>query len=106
LGLGDNAGEFNVRTGVELSTAKVKTIQAPGAIVDVILSTSCKNSDGDTRVRMADQSGWCTLTFRSGEPLIEPLGTLSRIVLASCGQRLMNSCALHERHIDNWFRSM
>ncbi len=73
-----------MRTGVELSTSKVKTIKAPGAIVDVILSTSCKNSDGDTRVRMADQSGWCTLTFRAGEPLIEPLGTSSHVVSGAC----------------------
>jgi hypothetical protein len=66
-------GKFNIRTGLSISTELVKFLQI-GDIFDVKMETLTKNDEGDTRVRLADESGWCTLTFRTGVVMAEPCG--------------------------------
>ncbi len=63
-------GKFNIRTGLSISTTLVKTF-GTGDLVDINMDTQTKNDEGDTRYRLADDSGWCTLVFRTGIELAD-----------------------------------
>jgi hypothetical protein len=63
------------------STKEIKTVGA-GMPVD-ILPTTAKLYKGETRVRMADGSGWCTLIRPDGQRPIKPRGTTISVLL--CG---------------------
>jgi hypothetical protein len=68
-----NSGPFNIRQGVELHTAVVRTLQV-GEVVEVLGDRSLTNSGGDVRVQLADRTGWCTLRFRTGDMLLDLVG--------------------------------
>ncbi len=64
--------QLHIRTGLEYDSELVKIIWGLGSIIEILPFTSIKCKEGGTRVRMADGSGWCTLTTSTGIAHIKP----------------------------------